>query len=357
MHLIEGEVMKILQKWMGILCVAIAAASLLAACGDTEDSKCGEDSNCMDEETLECTSNDDCNIIAGETCDLESNTCEGGNSCRADSDCAAGDLCNFATGTCAIQCTNDPTMCIAGETCTPRGAGDEGSICVVEPPECTKNDDCDAAAGEICDLETNTCVVEDVPECTTSDECDVAAGEICSDGQCVPNPAPPHFFAKIADISSGCDPNSSDPGSDLFGVELHKDSFVYYAEVVGANIQNQATNENPVPDVILDGHEPELAGACPAQFTGSVVSLGCGGDVVVKFVDDVGNTIEIEDGDLISPLEWGGQCTGGASSDAWEVLICDSSVSATDLIFDTSACNGASIGTGQGIGTVTVVLP
>jgi hypothetical protein len=288
--------MKTFQKWMGILLVAIAAAGLTVACGDTEET-----------------------------------------TCLSDSDCAAGDLCNFTTGTCAIQCTDNPGNCITGETCAERGAGNEGSICVAD--DTTDNNTANNNAGE----------------CTTSDECTVE-GEICVDSQCVPEINTP-FFAKIADVSADCDTTSSDPGVDLYQVYLTKNGTNYYAELVGANIPESDTNDNPTPDPILDGNAPDLTGACPESFDGSVVSIGCGGDVVVKFVDETGTAVEIQEGDSITVSEWGDQCPTGTTADQWEVLVCDAEVAEGDLILNTSACAGSSLGKGFGDSSVTVMVP
>lgn len=74
--------------------------------------------------------------------------------CTADADCAAGEVCNLATGVCEAAppagCTSDAD-CAASEVCNL----DTGE-CEPAPTGCTSEEDCDE--GYFCDLATGDCV-------------------------------------------------------------------------------------------------------------------------------------------------------------------------------------------------------
>jgi Cys-rich repeat protein len=101
--------------------------------------------------------------------------------CTSDADCAAGEVCNTATG----QCEAAPTGCTSDEDC------EEGEVCNTEtgeceaaPAGCTSDEDC--AEGEICNTETGEC--EAAPTgCTSDDDC--AENEFCDTqtGECIVN--------------------------------------------------------------------------------------------------------------------------------------------------------------------------
>lgn len=311
--------MKKFQRWMGILLVAIAASSLVVACGDDSES-----------------------------------------SCITDSDCATGDLCNFATETCAIACTDDATACLDDEACVPRGADNEGSICVVTDvqPECSVDDDCDTAAGETCNVDTGVCEGGTVGECSTNEDCDVDGGEFCdtTTNTCESTAVDTYFFAELVDASSGDDAcDAPDPGSDIFAIELSKadGSGPYQAFAINGDIKGGDDNEQTDYLTVLDGTAPSLTGTC-TEFD-DTFSLGCGGNVSFYFVDENDTRVEIENGDTITPFEYGETC-GGDALDSWTVNICSADVTENDLAGSTTACAGTSAGSGSGISGVAITL-
>lgn len=310
--------MKKFQKWMGILLVGFAASSLFVACGDEEEATCLVDSDCYDEE-----------------------------------------LCNQDTGFCALNCTDDAGVCAGDEVCAPRGT-EAGSICVFEggtTPECTIDADC-TGEGETCS-DAGVCVGGTTPECTTAEDCPIE-GDVCVNEVCE-SPAAPYFFAELLDTTTdegAC--ASTNPGSDIFGIMLTKaaDNSVAYGRAVNGESKDRSggeINERGDFDFVLDGTAPSLNDVCPESFD-ATFSMGCGGVVLVEFLDENGGLVEIETGDLITPMEWGGTCPTGDDLDTWKVSVCDNTVSRNTLEGDYTACQGISQGEGLGISDVTVSL-
>lgn len=306
--------MKKFQRWMGVLLIGFAASSLFVACGDDDDASCLVDSDCYDNES-----------------------------------------CNLATQVCALTCTDDASICQGDEVCTP-GLSETGSICVSEggdvEPECTTETDC--PGDQVCNS-VGVCVDDTTSgECVTADDC--SGDDICVDEMCVtPGETNTYFFAQLVDTTQGEGCNGSDPGSDIFGIELTKaaDNSKAYALAINGNITGNHSRTDF--DSVLDGNPSGYDGSACLEFSESF-SLGCGGDVVVEFLDSNGARVEISDSDSILVMEYGGTCSGGTDDDSWRLNTCSADASRNDLVGDTSACNGTLQGESEGLNTVTISL-
>jgi hypothetical protein len=274
------------------------------------------------------------------------------DSCLTSEDCGADERCNLETEQCAFACV-DATDCIEGEeTCEP--VGDGGKVCVFSDAatdECTRDEDC--AAGEVCDA-TNTCVVEQL-DCTSAAEC--SGDEICVDGVCVLN-STEYLYARIMDVTDPANTSMcqdvGDPGSDIFAIELRKQGQSYWAVWVNDGNIVSAGNDYDSPIGIIEGNEPYWSGACPDSFDGNVVSLGCGGSMLVEFVDDNFQSQLIEQGDDIVVYEWGERCQAstGGEQDQWYLSICESS---SDT-YNGECAGSTDLGAGTGIDQVYVTF-
>jgi hypothetical protein len=277
--------------------------------------------------------------------------------CLTSEDCAAEERCNLDEGVCAFACA-DNGDCLEGETCD-TAAGDGGGVCVSDGtggnngPQCTVDEDC--LDDETC--EDGTCVVAG-DECTTADDCE--GDDICVDGACE-LPATQYTAARIADVSQDipalCD--NTDPGADIFAIELSRtdaqgNSESYYARFINTDNIVTEGNDQDSPAGIIDGDAPDFTGQCPEGFSGNVVALGCGGSMLVAFVNDAepADIQSIQDGDTITVYEWGAQCQTDVSDDQdeWSVSICEAG---SDI---TSAECAGEIGVGSGTGAADVTV-
>ncbi len=307
------------QKLFGILLVATACSGLIVACGETA-----------------------------------------ANDCLTSEDCAPDERCNLVSGECAFACDSDDECELDGEICD-TDAGDGGGVCVLEEepdnnnnePECTSDADCDEAAGETCDTDTGMCVGGDTPECADDTEC--GASEFCTeDGTCERL----FGYARITDVSdtsddSLCGDDLDDPGSDIFGVELRGadgESSFWADNVYDFDITHTGTLADA--ESVLTGDAPGIdADNCPeAGFSDSVVALGCGGSVIVEFLDDSDQAVDILPGDDIVVYEYGSQCNNNDVQDEWTIEVCELTSDAA-----TGSCdNPVELGSGEGFATVGV---
>lgn len=356
----------ILPSRVRLMCI-VALTGLLFSCSD--DSSSNNDNADAAHSDVDATDISDGDVNPpGDDADAasEGDALDGGDdalndgvdapvSCVRESECGSGYLCDFGAEQCAVSCTADPAICSLGKSCVERADGRGGSICKVEDtsnPECNAEIPCDS--GDEC--VDGECVPESsTDECSAENPC-TGANETCVDNECVvTSTGETHFFATISDVSGPtCDDSASDPGSDIFAVELTNAQGVYSAYAVNANILG-TDNQYASPYSILDGTEASLEGDCPAA-TGfdRWVSLGCNGDVVVKFVDDTGAQVEIQDGDTITVYEYAEFC-GGDQADTWQLAVCAPDTTESDLLTDSSACNGTAQGSpSAGINSVTV---
>lgn len=305
--------MKWLKHVLGLSMVAFACAGLMVACGDTS------------------------------------------GDCLTDDDCSSDQACEYDTGQCREVCEDDGDTCLDDEECVDREGEDDDEdvmICVEDEDYCEEDEDCDG--GELCNSDTNQCAVncgDDADVCEDDQECverEDDEGSICVEED---EEEPFYEYARVEDISAtgsdeACEnPDTNDPGSDLFGVELTKDGESYWATLTYEAIVNEDESGNPNEhtdaDAILNGEAPELDDdECPADFSGNVVSLGCGGQVIVEFHDDEGENVIIEAGDEVTVHEWGEETCGGHAEDAYELDICTSGQEEVE--------NGDCAGIGQG---------
>jgi hypothetical protein len=143
---------------------------------ETVQTGCQSDADCAEgvcntttEQCVECMVDGDCET--GEVCNLTTYTCELElTGCTADADCVgdpAGEVCNTTSGAC-VECMIDGD-CETGETCNMTTY-----TCEAEQTNCSSNADCvGAAAGEICDTVSGLCV-----ECLVDENCET--GEVCN---------------------------------------------------------------------------------------------------------------------------------------------------------------------------------
>ncbi len=146
---------------------------------------------CTPDESTECCMDEDC--IAGDSCDLDSNTCftpcivGEGTECCGDTDCIAGDSCDLEANACFTpcilggdtECCHD-TDCAAGSTCNVEAFSCE-LIPLATCDACDPADDrCDA--GLFCNTYQNPSTGAEYSQCGaaraagSSSLCDVAAG-------------------------------------------------------------------------------------------------------------------------------------------------------------------------------------
>lgn len=322
----KGRAMKTFQRMMAIFLIAAGTAGLAVACGSSSKSEC-----------------------------------------LADSDCASGQLCDSVSGSCKFSCTTD-TDCASGEICVTRSSNDGTAICITDTGNTTNNGtntcnaDADCATGQTCD--NGTCTGGTTAQCQTADDC--TGDQICTDGTCT-TPTASYSYVQIADVTDTTSdklcvsPNTNDPGADIFGVSLDHAGQTYwatslYSDNIKATDESGNTNEHADASSVLDGAAPDLTDNCPTEgFSASVVSLGCGGSVLVDFEDASGNSIVLADGDTITVYEYGGTCQSSPSSeqDQWEVSICDATLN--DVFGGT--CNPTVLNSGTGVNSVTVSLP
>jgi hypothetical protein len=166
-------------------------------------SQCG-DRVCDAGQCVNCTSSAQCS--GGQKCNLLTGRC---SDCLGDSDCGPSAAC--IQGMCYQQCTDDaqcPDQYCGNGACVDCT---QNSHCALNEfcdfgwcrPQCTGDGDC--IGGRVCDLATNTCVVPCSQTCPLGQACDSAmvCRTVCgSDAQCGPN--------QKCDTSGFCGPECLD---------------------------------------------------------------------------------------------------------------------------------------------------
>lgn len=296
--------------------------------------------------------NNDTGKAPGETCDLGT-------------ECASG-LCE--ANVCVASCT-DLSACGAGEDCV--ATADAAANFCKAISDCSAATDgaayCTKQLGEAGYCDTTGAA----PTCT--------AGAPQTDV---------YKYVLIRDVTAGeadpatvdeCKPGQGDNGSDLFGLELLDSAgqtlgyaktiqFVNGAEPDGANQFTDAAG-------VFDGSAPETQDvdvegstyACPPR-TGdetrlkpeNVVSLGCGGTLIVEFVDSASATVELASGQELFISEFAPVCNrtpanDATGSDKYDVYLCDANL---DTTVGPDNCNIAlKSGVAGGYQNVTVTIP
>ena len=274
-----------------------------------------------------------------------------GGDCTFNDDCAAGEICNADTNTCeamSTACTTSADCTGEGEFCIPTVDNATDSNACGVPANCNdviddKNAAC--AADEVCTADgcaaAADCSAEEDPAAFCANELGLAEGETasCVDGVCQRDAAVSSFrYVLISDISvDGCEDENAggeyDPGSDIMYVELLDAEGQTVAW--GANVEyNQADDpqndyndpnvlDGMAPSLIMDGSEDD---GCPDgddRFNAmTVVSLGCGGSVLVGFDAPIynGYTVRVGEYAPICNQNMGGSPTG--TTDKYEVKLC-----------------------------------
>lgn len=192
----------------------------------------------------QCTSDEQCDVLAGESC--QNGACvgegSGGGSCNNDEDCPGTDRCGLDNECVAGGGTEpDPSACDADNPCPDGQICDLNNECVEDPgsssDECEASEECDD--GFYCEPETGQCAAGDCAdstECEGDDMCNeqnlceapseepcggCPSGQVCNTqtDQCEDEPAPsacdPACASdEICDESSGtCVENHCPPGS------------------------------------------------------------------------------------------------------------------------------------------------
>ena len=297
--------------WSTAMLAGFAGAAMFAAaCGPTEGGP--------------CTFNDDCAV--GQICDADTNTCiDGQASCTASS-----------------ECTTEGEFCIP----SPDNAINT-SVCGV-PADCNEVvDDKNAACGadEVCTADgcaaAADCSAEADPAAFCASELGLGEGESasCVEGVCVQDSAMTSYrYVLISDISTeGCEDTNADgeydPGSDIMYVELRDANGETLAwgsteEYEQADDPNNDYNDSSIidgmaPSLIADGSEDDGCPDAADRFNAmTVVSLGCGGSLLVGFDAPIYDDYVINVGEYapICNQDTGGSATG--STDKYEVKLC-----------------------------------
>jgi len=167
------------------------------------------------------------------------------------------------------------------------------------------------------------------PTCMDDQQC--PGNAVCEEGDC-------RFyrFVQIKDVtrqeSSGADTACSEEssGADLFQLEL-RDPFGQVLGYAAATAGELNADANTKPDDVFDGvghslKETDDGNLCPSGGFGpdSVVSLGCGGSLVVGFSDGAGNILNLATGQQLVVHEYGNQCCArGCPEEYWEIRVCN----------------------------------
>lgn len=250
--------------------------------------------------------------------------------CVFDDDCEATERCDPGTDRCAPTCADD-TECGADQDCVQIGGVDK---------ICRPTIGCGLEPGPdaYCSGETG------VPNST----CDLATGD-CE------QPTPDgSFIVGVSDVTVGDGCDVFDPGSDIQGIELQDATGsslgwgdLVFDEVIRAG--NAETNYS-----VVDGTAPALDGdGCVDEFSGNVLSLGCGGAIYARFLDGSGAPIEIEDGQTIVVYEYGGICSTGSIDDEYTLSTCSNA--AEVLNGNPASCSNV-LGSGAGLVSFNVAL-
>lgn len=175
---------------------------IVKPCSTTTDCKDGYTCQQGTCQASVCSSTSDC-ISAGKVCKNKAcvpcvdgssdcadqgKICQNGScvspspSCRTDSDCPQGQVCDQKSGKCMAK----PSGCTKKEDCLTWQDCQDGK-CVTSPGKCATNADC--PSGKVC--QNNVCIT---PGCTLDTDC--PSGQVCQNGACVNTGGDESFFSK-----------------------------------------------------------------------------------------------------------------------------------------------------------------
>ena len=244
-----------------------------------------------------CQEDAEC-VSAGEGMICVDGMCEAG--CRQDDACGEGEYCDLDLLECAAQC-EDFDSCEIGEECAEVERGEDAPIMLcVERASCADAIDQD----QFCEYELGV------------------SGAACIDDICQAEaPEQLALAIQILDVSSdaACMETRADglgsPGADIIAVELldAQGSIIGYANAL-AHLAGEGPNDF-TSSVHIDGTPQALdLQGCPEAIDDTrfrqdtVLSLGCGGDLIVEFLDPSGTPILLEDGMKIAVSEYAPIC-------------------------------------------------
>lgn len=265
----------------------------------------------------------------------------GTDSCVLDTDCVAPEVCEGEI--CVPTCTTNED-CGIGEECTPRVNG-TGSVCTVASAN-TNNSTTDCSAQEdpnaFCEAQAGAGAF-----------CDTASGECVGDNNGGTDPVYAIQISDVTTVSDACE-GSSDPGSDIQGVELQDSTgnSLAWGNLIANGVETDGNTQ--LNFGVVEGEPPSLDGSgCVESFDGNVLALGCLGYIGVEFNDDMGNPIALEEGQTIFVYEYGGVCSTGTTDDEFTVYTCDdyNAVSGGDV----GSCTNT-LGTGSGVASFGVTF-
>jgi len=266
--------------------------------------------------------------------------------CTFDSECSSDNtlLCDSLDGVCRTSCLTDDD-CPIGELCFTRDNA-EGFICAP-----------DVDAG----MNNTTPNLNNTPsnntsgaQCTDNEQCGVE--EFCNpDGFCEAFASGPSLFAvQILDTTSGVGCDRNDPGSDFSAALLRRNGNVLgYASQINISLGPE-DNDFSSAAGLFDGSPPGVdTQLCPESFDDStVVTVGCGGWLLVQFLDDNREPIALQAGDEIQVGEYDPRCSGNRPEDSYDVFLCtDGSEPQTGSDNSCTRTLGTNL---QGLTTVTI---
>lgn len=265
----------------------------------------------------------------------------GGTPCTLDLDCAPGQVCSQDLNVCEETCVDD-NDCALDEQCLPRRGNAQGNTC--QFPQSSNNPNPNTTTAEC--VENEDCIAGDLEG-------------VCLEGVCdYPTPQTTYRWILISDTSAGADAcDNTDPGSDIMGVRLLDDQgqLVGWGSAGNDMLGEGADNKYPT-SVRLDGQPNGLtAQECPegrlSELSPEPFALGCGGWVLIEFVDSASNPVNIELGSTIEVLEYGPNC-GGSNADSYEVYLCTDSADARGG--SDASCTSAIGGSQMGFGSAKI---
>lgn len=252
----------------------------------------------------------------------------------------------------------------------------DGDVSEPRPNDAT---DVDASDGE--DASDTDADVADA-DVSEPDGADTDAGGGCradrecpGNAVCEENECRAYVVVQIRDVTrsrsssfeEACEDDAS--GSDLFELELQGPFGTArgYADVLKTNLTSTANTD---AEAVFDGSSNSLKQSgdalCPTGGfnSDSVVSIGCGGTMLVVFRGGNDEILFLGDGQQLVVHEYGEQCCeGGCPDEYWEVRVC--SADSLEMFQDAEpdingifpTCSTDVLGLDTARGTATIELP
>lgn len=231
-----------------------------------------------------------------------------GNDCEVDSDCGSAQVC--AGSQCTRTCTRDEDCRRSGYACRPLDDPDrQGRVNV-----CVTTD-----TGTDIDLGS---------ECSSDEECRERLGPNAKcgiDARCIVEYARDGVLIRDRTDLAGQSGSDHRYGAEIGAVYLATDGG---APVGYARTVHYAPGGDPNRESHLDGAEPSLTEdrQCVREpLTERTTPLG-GGNLLVEFVDETGQTLELASDQQVVVIEWAQENCGNSAddSDTYKVSLCES---------------------------------